>query len=202
MSTASDAASKAGDAVLWQEVRRGDGRSFALLHRRHVDRVYRHCYARLQAPDEAESVVNQTFLTAWQKRHELSVSESGLLPWLLVTAANICMATARSRRRRTRLLVRVGRPEVAPNDDDAVHDRVVSQQHAGVLRAALRKLPDSSQQILWLCEVEQLSTAEVARLLSIPEGTVKSRRSRARRTLREFMSASAEYTDRTAEGRT
>lgn len=87
------------DAELWLRIRDGDVSAFGALHGCHIDRVYRHCYARLGSRMDAEEVANQTFFELWRKRHEIQIDHRGALAWLMAVAGNVCRNHTRSRNR-------------------------------------------------------------------------------------------------------
>jgi RNA polymerase sigma factor (sigma-70 family) len=177
----------------------GDLPAFAEVHARHVDRVYRHCYARLGNRSDAEEAVNQVFLEAWRKRGRLEIGDGGVLPWLLAVAGNVARNYLRGRRRHALLVSRLlwhrgrhgdGQADGTDGTDGADIDaRLDADRHTAVLRAALARLRPVSQDVVALCAIEGLSYHEAADVLRIPAGTVRSRLSRAKAALRQALDA-------------
>lgn len=177
------------DADLWRAVVAGDLPAFAEVHARHVDRVYRHCYARLGNRSDAEEAANQVFLEAWRKRARIEVGEGGVVPWLLAVAGNVARNHLRGRRRAVALVNRLHHPGTGHDHGADVDARLDADRHAAALRRALATLRPLSQDVVALCAIEGLSYREAAEVLGIPIGTVRSRLSRAKSTLRKALEA-------------
>lgn len=124
---------------------------------------------------DADDVLAMTFLEVWRRRTDVRIVEGSLLPWLLVTAANVARNVERSRSRHRRFLQTL--PSVSASVD---HAEVVGDGSAVM---AFRRLRPADQQVLALCVLNDLTLAEAAEVLHVPVGTVKSRLSRARRRL-------------------
>lgn len=177
------------DAELWRAVVAGDVSAFAEVHARHVDRVYRHCYARLGNRSDAEEAANQVFLEAWRKRGRIEVGDGGVVPWLLAVAGNVARNHLRGRRRAVALVSRLHLPGTGHDHGADVDARLDAGRHAAALRRALARLRPLSQDVVALCAIEGFSYSEAAEALGIPVGTVRSRLSRAKSTLREALEA-------------
>ncbi len=132
---------------------------------------------------DAEDVTAATFLEAWRRRDSVRVVDGSIIGWLLVTANYLARNLDRSRRRYRILLEQMREPEHDIDPADEVASRLDAQSMDGRVREALSRLPKRDQDIITLCIVQQLSTAEAAAVLSIPTGTVKSRLSRAKKRL-------------------
>lgn len=178
------------DADLWKRVSAlDDVQAFSRLHNRHVDRVYRHCFARLGVRVDAEDATNQVFYETWRKRRKVQIDEQGILPWLLTVAGNVIRNNTRAARRRGALLLRlIGFADKADDVVD-VDDRLDSRRYAGALRNAISKLSPAGQTVIGLCAIEGFSYEEAARYLDVPVGTVRSRLSRAKAELRRSLAA-------------
>ncbi|MEO6088700.1 MAG: RNA polymerase sigma factor [Umezawaea sp.] len=178
------------DVELWKRVSTQDDlQAFAVLHGRHVDRVHRHCFARLGIRTDAEEATNQVFFETWRKRRKIRVDEQGLLPWLFTVAGNVVRNHARTTHRRGALLARLTNSAEESHDVVDIDDRLDSQRYAKALRRALSKLRPAAQEIVGLCVIECFSYDEAARHLRVPVGTVRSRLSRAKAELRLTLAA-------------
>ncbi|MCS5716150.1 RNA polymerase sigma factor [Herbiconiux sp. CPCC 205716] len=145
-------------------------------------------------------VTAATFLEAWRRRESVRVVDGSVIGWLLVTANYLARNVDRSRRRYRTLLEQMREPEHLRDPADDVADRIDAQSMTGRVRDALARLPKRDQDIITLCLIEQLSTADAAAVLSIPVGTVKSRLSRARQRLAADVSATLNRTTITTGG--
>jgi len=170
------------EAGLAARARAGDRAAFGELVERYADQARRVARSVLQDPDDADDAAQDAFLAALVKLHQYD-AQRPFGPWLMRIVANA--ATDRRRRRTVRRaesldegLVGGGtRPDVAA-ERDALGSR---------LRAALAQLPPRRSLAVTLFDVEGYSHAEIAEMLGIPEGTVRSEVFHARRRLRTLL---------------
>jgi len=151
--------------------------------------------ARLVGPADAEDVVQETFLRAWHGLERFR-GESSLKTWLYAIALN----RARARHGAVARLRALFTPGKVREDDlfaslDDVADGTLSPEENAVLaerrrrlRAAMRDLPDEFRTAVVLRDLEGLSYEEVAAVLGVPVGTVRSRLARGRALLKEKLS--------------
>ena len=136
-------------------------------------RVTGQVYAMIGDRDEAEEVVQEAFVRAWQHRRKLERAEHPEA-WVRTTAYRLAVS-------RWRRVVRGRRPPDralgAPTQTPAL-----SESHVALV-AALRQLPEAQRQALVLHHIADLPVADVAREVGVPEGTIKARLSRGRATL-------------------
>lgn len=132
---------------------------------------------------DAEDVTAATFLEAWRRRESVRVVDGSVIGWLLVTANYLARNLERSRRRYRALLEQMREFEESPDPADDVARRLDSQSMAARVHDALARLSKRDQDIITLCVIQQLSTADAAAVLAVPPGTVKSRLSRAKQRL-------------------
>ncbi|MFS8099402.1 RNA polymerase sigma factor [Lentzea alba] len=178
--------SKAEDE-LWARVRDGDGDAFGVLFERHAQAVFAYCLRRTGVWAVAEDLVSVVFMETWRKRASITLEGSQewtLLPWLYGVALGVTRNHHRSRSRYEAALGKV--PQPAADDDHAedVARRVDAEIRTRAAIAELAKLPDSDREVLEMSAWSDLSHAQIAQVLGIPIGTVKSRLARAQRTLR------------------
>lgn len=179
------------DEDLWLQVLAGDGRAFGVLFDRHRDRVFGHGLRLVQSRSEAEDVTAVVFLEAWRCRARVRIIDGSILGWLLVTTGNVARNHLRSRLRYQRLVRKLPPSDDQPDHMDAVLDAHDTRTRQRSVRHALAGLSARDQQVLLLCVVEGMPTADVSQLLRIPPGTVKSRLSRAKQHLAHRLAAGA-----------
>ena len=168
---------------------------FGELYARHFAVVHLYVAGRL-GPDAADDLAAETFLTAFRRRHRFDPARGAVKPWLFGMATNLVARQRRAESRWYTALARAGSdplvaPAARPSDEDLVADRVAASQARPLLAAALARLPDRDRDVLLLVAVGGLSYAEVGFALGIPEGTVGSRLSRARRKIIAALDQSA-----------
>lgn len=161
----------------------GDSASFRLLIEQTQGVVYRVALRTVGDSADAEDVVQETYVRAWQKLSTLK-DTAAVSGWLCRIARNVATDKLRARK---------SRPQVFANDDDAREavDRLVSdapgadalvnsRQVGAVVQAAVSELDERYRVALLLKDVDGMSAPEIAAALEIPVGTVESRASRAR----------------------
>jgi RNA polymerase sigma factor (sigma-70 family) len=159
---------------------------FAVLFDLHAPAIHRYIARRL-GTGEADDLVAQTFLIAFERRDRYRESPSGALPWLYGIATNLIRRRRRDEVRQYRAYSRSD-SSTAPAGADTlsaeVVDRVDAETTSRALAGVLAGLRQTDRDVLLLYAWEDLSYPEIAAALKIPAGTVASRLHRARRVLR------------------
>ncbi|MFG1344983.1 sigma-70 family RNA polymerase sigma factor [Xanthobacter autotrophicus DSM 431] len=149
-----------------------------------IPHLRRYAHALVRDRDAADDLVQDCLtqaLARWYQRR----AEAELRPWLFAILRNLYISSYRTRARRGTQV------ELDPASDPG---QPADQERALVARDALGTLdllPEEQKSLLLLVGVEELSYAEVARILDIPVGTVMSRLSRARQRLRALLDGEA-----------
>lgn len=155
---------------------------FGELYSRYFAEIYRYLAGRL-GPDTADDLAAETFLSAFRRRSSFDVTLGTVRPWLYGFATNLVARHRRAESRRYAALAQMGADVVADSDEEQIAERLTAWQARQRLAQALRQLSEGDRDVLLLIALGGLSYAEVAFALSVPEGTVASRLSRARRKL-------------------
>ncbi|GLZ77297.1 DNA-directed RNA polymerase sigma-70 factor [Actinorhabdospora filicis] len=175
-----------GDAELVS----GSPDGFTVLFDRHAAALHRYCARRVGA-DLADDLVSETYLTAFRARHRFDPARGQALPWLYGICTNLLRRHRRDEARAYKMLARTGVDPLATTDGtDRSLDRVEASMSSRALAGALAALPAKQRDVLLLFAVADLSYPEIAAALSIPDGTVRSRLSRARNTVRTHLTRS------------
>lgn len=176
------------DHLLWARVQADDTRAFEVLFERYADDVYNFCFRRTASWSLAQDLVSAVFLEAWAKRSELRITSlsQSLRPWLIGVAHNK-IRNERRRARRLRLILRA-KTEPAPDFSSDVVERLDAERRMAALNDAIRKLPRKEVDVLLLFSWGELEYGDIATILGIPVGTVRSRLARARQRMRELES--------------
>jgi RNA polymerase sigma-70 factor (ECF subfamily) len=169
-----------------EAARSGDARATEALLAAEVDAVYRLALAIVGNDADARDVTQETMVTAWRQVGRLREADRFDV-WLRRIAVNAARMHLRSRRRRG--LREIPASEVDRRFDDPSVDPVSGRPDALVLRAALSRLDADRRVLLALHYLEGHPVAELAQILGIPPGTVKSRLSTARGALRSALEA-------------
>jgi RNA polymerase sigma-70 factor (ECF subfamily) len=175
---------------------RGDDAEFTAAALSHIDSLYGTALRLTRRAADAEDLVQDTYLKAFRSAHQFEPG-TNLKAWLFTILHN----TFRNVRRhdgRSPVDVDSDAVERAPNAGpaDQSPEQILSRRTLDAdLQAALDDLPEAFRQAVWLRDVEELTYAEMAKVLDIPMGTVMSRISRGRRALSEGLRARRAKTD-------
>jgi len=159
---------------------RGDQAAFAWIMREHQAMVFSIAYHFLRDRWLAEELAQEVFLHLHKNMRAIQ-SPSHLVYWLRKVTSHRCIDQARRQKLRPRVSL-TEYLERAP--EPASNDRVADPLLAGVLRRLIARLPERSRMIVILRFQEDLEPAEIAEMLSIPLGTVKSNLHRSLALLR------------------
>ncbi len=159
--------------------------AFGRLADRYERKVYRLCCSLLRDPDQAADAAQESLVRVWKALPRYD-QRASLSTWIYTITRNRCL-TAIGRRRETDSMS-------DPAVEQAVEAAQVSapepgQDHLEVLRELVEALPERYRSALTLFYYEEKSVAEVAAMLGLPEGTVKTNLHRARAMLRERVRA-------------
>ncbi len=160
----------------------GDPDAFAVLVRRHRDRLWAVALRTSGDPEEAADALQDALLSAYRNAASFR-GEAAVTTWLHRVVVNACLD--RHRRRKVRATVPL--PDDADGGDRRglvdPNDPLADRELALEVQQALRDLPPDQCAAVVLVDLEGFSVAEAAEVLGCPEGTVKSRCSRGRARL-------------------
>ena len=170
------------DELLVRRFKDGSSEAFEILVQRHGTRVYNLCLRILGDAEEAADASQDTFLAALRKLGSFR-GDAAFTTWLHRVAVNACYDSLRRKRRRPLL-------QIAPDEgDERPEPSLPAPDHAeGVVLSvdvarALAQVPEEFRVVLVLADVQDLPYEEIAAVLEIPVGTVKSRVFRGRAAL-------------------
>lgn len=164
-----------------------DPQRFAVIFDRHAAVVHRYVASRVKGAD-IDDVVSETFIAAFRSRGRYDQAYSDARPWLLGIATNVLRHHQRSEGRRlARLRGHVHINESSPDLADSVASAIDHESELARVDQALGRLDPHQRDVILLAASCDLTYEEIARSLDLPVGTVRSRLSRARKRLREFL---------------
>ena len=166
----------AEDRELLSRIATGDEAAFKRLYARYADRVFRYALTLLRNRHLAEEVVQETMVAVWEGAGSFKGS-SRVSTWIFGVARNQAHA----------LLRREARGARTANEPLVLPDPAGQVEKVERVRSALERLPPQQREVVFLAFYEGLSYREIAGILRIPEGTVKSRMYYAKRTLAEVL---------------
>ncbi len=184
------------DALLVERAREGDQYAFDRLIHKYQSRIYQFCYRMLSDPDEAEELTQDVFVKLYRNLKRFRY-ESKFSTWLFQIAKNLTLNKLKYLKRRHFFANqsldeprRTGdgeiRFEVADEtcDLEAAYENLELQQ---LVQTKIAQLRPEHRVALVLRDMEGLRYDEIARILNLAEGTVKSRIHRARLELRDSL---------------
>jgi RNA polymerase sigma-70 factor (ECF subfamily) len=171
------------ETELVQRVLAGDADAFGLLVSRYQNLVAGVAWRFGTRRDDVEDVVSEVFLKVYRNLPQYR-PDHPLSTWLYRLAANHVLDRARSARKERG---RVEMPEQVADPTPGAGADLEADERARLLRAALQEIDGRYREAVFLVHVEGRKVEEAARILGIPEGTVKTRLLRGREALRKVL---------------
>lgn len=171
-----------------------DEAAFEELIRQYEKKVYTLCFRMCGNSEDAEEAAQDAFLALWRGIDRFR-QESSLSTWIYRLATNACIDTLRRRKKQSGSVslddeeLFVDAVGTSPQPQETVEHRETQK----LLQEGLSALPEEYRKVLILREIEGLSYTEIAESASIELGTVKSRISRGRSLLRNFLSGNGNF---------
>jgi RNA polymerase sigma-70 factor (ECF subfamily) len=191
-----DSAEDIEEARQLDAARRGDLAAFNWLVLRYQTRVYNLCYRMLSDPDAAADATQETFLSAYRAIERFKGEQ--FRTWLMRIATNACLDMLRSRKRRPAQSLDLHISAAEGDDAQPLQladsspfidpeERTLKAEVVTIIQQGLDSLPEDQRMVLVLVDVQGLSYEEAAIVTGANLGTVKSRISRARTRMRDFL---------------
>ena len=177
------------DSQLIDQALQGDRLAFTQLVEMYQERLFASMLQVTGSPDEAEEVVQEAFIRVFVKLDTFQ-RNSQFFTWLYRIAFN--SALTRQRRKRARVSLDYCRDNAGlevTDQSDGVDEPMLRRERVTMVRQAMQTLTDEHRSILILREMEEHSYEDIAEILEISIGTVRSRLSRARRQLKIALEA-------------
>jgi len=168
------------DEVLFARIVRGDVAAFDPLYERYESRLFGFLVARLGNRADAEELFHESFVRTLRSGASLD-RDGAFRTYLYRVARNLALNHKRSERRGARAIERAAEDDVV---DATAHDRLADEELRRALDAAVARLPSALSELFHL-RCSGLSYEEMASVLEVPLGTVKSRMSQMVGQLRE-----------------
>jgi RNA polymerase sigma-70 factor (ECF subfamily) len=167
------------DLDLMRRVQEGEMVSYNTLVNRYKDRLFNVLYRMLSSEDEANDLLQETFLRVWQ--HKMSYDfRYAFSTWIYTIALNLARNELRRRKKIKFLDIFDFADKLAAKEEK----KDTSANLKTLLEAEMKRLPEKYKTAFLLRDVDNLSYEEIAQVLGVPLGTVKSRVNRARAILR------------------
>lgn len=175
------------DTQLVRQAKRGDYAAFERLFERHRTMVFRFAYQMVPYRDDAEDIVQEAFVRAYQNLDRYR-DEAKFTTWLLRIVTNLCTDRSRMSNRRQALEQQEAGGAlmwmtVGETDDPVAN--LEADRRVQMLRKALNALPPHHRTMIILRDMEEREYDDIAKILGCTVGGAKLRVLRARRALRD-----------------
>jgi len=165
------------DLEVWKKIRQGEASAFDAFYRETAPRLRAFLRQIVGSREAAEDLAQETYLQLWKRPNGFQPERGSLRGYLYGVGRNRAAEWWRRQ---------------SPNAEAAEEPiEACRAESSSVMMDALHRLPEEQRSLLWLREVEGQSYAELAEILDIPIGTVRSRLFTARETLRQVWQTGA-----------
>jgi RNA polymerase sigma-70 factor (family 1) len=177
------------EAVLLKKMAEGDQEAFHAIYYHYAPRLYGKLLKTLHSEDLSSEILQEVFLTIWQKRSLIDPTRS-FRSYLFKIADNLAIDLFRKANRDQAVMSRL----LAASIDHYTHTEewLEQKEKAGLLHKVIEELPPQRKMVFVLCKLEGKSHEEVARMLNISPSTVNNHIVKAMQFLRNYL---AEHPD-------
>jgi len=178
------------DVALVSACQVGDQDAFALLVQRHQRFVFNLVFRMLGQYEEADEVTQETFLAAWQGLPGFR-GNARFSTWLYRIAYNCALKQLEQRKRdqALQLAIQVEQADQRINNDERIGTEIEARDRQIIVREHLSNLPAKYRIVLVLRHLQEMTYEEMAEILTMPIGTIKTHLFRARNLLKERLEA-------------
>jgi RNA polymerase sigma-70 factor (ECF subfamily) len=176
-------------AALLPAVARGNVSAFEELYDRYASTVYGLLLRILSNADDAQEVLQETFVKAWTSAKMFDAVRGSEVAWLISIARSRGIDRLRSRKVRLEREDEAGREISFLEHSTGAADTAIQSEERAAVRSALAELPQPQRVALELAYFEGLSQSEIAARLQEPLGTIKTRTQLGMKKLRERLRA-------------
>lgn len=163
----------------------GDAQAFAELVKAYQGPVYRLALGMGLSPHDAEEVAQEAFVAAWRGLPNFR-GDSKFFTWLYQLTHHAAIDFLRREKRHGNTVELAERPEIS-GEENRPEEIVEQQGDREAVAAAMQELTPEYREILLLRYMQELDYDEIAAVLAVPAGTVKSRLNRAKAQLKEIL---------------
>ena len=158
----------------------GDQAAFKALYDKYHHALYRKTFQLLQSASETEDIIQEAFITLWEKRREIDTARP-LGPWLFTTTFNRAINHLKKELREKSKAAAATLQPVVDNDF------LAAEKQWKLLETAISQLSPQKRRVFQLCKMEGRTYEETSQLLGISRYTVKEYLGEAMYTLREYI---------------
>jgi len=184
------------DSEIIKLVLRGEKEKFRMLVEQNQQMVFRTCMGFLHNKDDADDLTQDIFIQAYQSLSRFK-GEAAFSTWLYRIAVNASLNKVRKSSKNL-ILQRIdaffgtgksGEAPFLPSDAEDPENILIRQEHVEWVRRALDSLPENQRTAIVLSKYDDLSQKEIAEIMKTSQGAVEALLQRAKKNLREKLSA-------------
>jgi RNA polymerase sigma-70 factor (ECF subfamily) len=177
------------DLQLVTASKNGDQDAFSLLVQRYQRRVFNLVFRMVQEYEEANEITQDAFLAAWQGLGSFR-GEARFSTWLYRIAYNCALKSLDQQKRERALQTALQAEQFLEDDQDPQNvNRIEAMESQQLVQEQLSQLPAKYRVVLTLRHLQEMSYEEMAEVLTMPVGTIKTHLFRARNLLKERLLA-------------
>jgi RNA polymerase sigma-70 factor (ECF subfamily) len=173
---------KISDKEIMELIQSGDEKAFTELVARYQDRLLNFVGRIVTDQETAEELIQETFLRIFNQKHSYT-PEYAVSTWIYTIALNLARSELRKRKLRRFLSLDFLKEE--SDVEIAAKSGGMGESLGPILQKAIDSLPEDYKTAFILCDIQRLPYQQIAEILRVPVGTVKSRINRARAMLRD-----------------
>lgn len=172
-------------------VKAGDTEAYGQIVQAYEKQIYNLCLRMVSDPADAEDLAQEAFVKAWHGL-EFYKFEAAFSTWLYRLTTNLCIDFLRKKKRRPSVSMTVEEDGESsemefPDPSLTPEEEILRRERQQMLRDAMETLDEEGRAIITLRVVDELSYEQIAKVLDVKVGTVKSRLARARDRLRKIL---------------
>ncbi len=169
------------DQELLTDIANGDGRAFEILYRRYFSKLYGSAYKRLQNKEQSEEVVQELFVSLWERRKNLPIEN--IESYLYTSVKYLVLAQFKSNNHLQKYIATISQNE---NGGNFTEETVVFNELNAAYQQALLTIPERCREV-FLLKRSGLSQKAISEKLDISEKTVENQISKALKILRNSL---------------
>jgi len=180
------------DELLVRKAQKGDTEAFEMLVSKYEKKIYNISFRMLSDRDEAADAAQDVFIKVFRSLKNFK-GESLFSTWLYRITSNVCLDILRKRKSNVvsfdaEFVQDDGEVKFEPpSTDPGVEEEYEQSELKKLVSDAVNELPETHRAMIVMRDFEDLSYSDIARILDCPEGTIKSRISRARSALKSLL---------------
>lgn len=159
-----------------KQAKKGDKQAFEAIIMKHIDYLYRIAYTTLRNENNIEDAIQNTILKSFEKIHTLR-KEEFFKTWITKILMNECRNLMRKEKKIIYL------EEIERAEDEYVQEKEIKLD----IKEVLKHLSNEYREVINYYYIQEKKISEISKILKVPEGTVKSRLSRARKIMAEML---------------